>query len=426
MLKNRKKDIRLLIVVILISIATGIFSYQPLWRSQSKFRPWTFGLDIAGGTSLIYEVDLSEVTESDRNSVMSGLRDVIEKRVNLFGVSEPRVTIQKNQNKNRLMVELAGIKNVSDAIKEIGATPFLDFREVELKEKAGEVSLNNEKTTEPSFTATDLNGRYVKSATLSLESVSQKPVVNIEFTGDGAKIFGKITEKNVGKPLAIFLDNQLIEMPVIKEKISGGRAVISGNFTADTAKQLVERFNAGALPAPITLINQYTVSPELGADSLNRAVLAGVLGTILIMIFMIAYYGELGLFAVIALAMYVSITLGTFKIMPITMTLAGIAGFILSIGMAVDANILVFERTKEEIRRGRSTENAIEEGFKRAWTSIRDSNISTILTAIVLYYFTSSFVRGFALTLLIGVLVSMFSAITITRTLLRLFLKIKK
>ena len=414
-----KKDIRLFVIVLIVSGAAAIFSYQPIWQKISSFRPWSLGLDIAGGTSLIYEVETGKIPAEDRNVVLNGLRDVLERRVNLFGVSEPKVLVVKNETNPRLIIELAGIKNVQKAIQTIGETPFLDFREV--VPKPGVITVST--TNDIQFIPTPLNGRYIKKAALNFDNVSQKPTVNIEFTPAGSKLFAEITERNVGKPLAIFLDNQPIEMPVVREKITGGRAEISGNFTLETAKQLVGRFNAGALPAPITLINQYTISPELGADSLRKAIIAGALGTLLVMIFMIIYYKELGIFASIALILYIPLTLGIFKIIPITLTLAGIAGFILSIGMAVDANILVCERTKEETKRGVKPEVAVEEWFKRAWTSIRDSNVSTMITSLVLYYFTSSFVKGFALALFIGVIVSMFSAITLTRTMLRLFIK---
>jgi protein-export SecD/SecF family membrane protein len=406
----KKKSIIILISVVLLSILAGIFVYQPIWQKISSFRPWNLGLDLAGGSYLVYKIDLSQVDPSDQEVVVKGLRDVIEKRVNLFGVSEPRVYTETVANEKRLIVELAGVKEIKEAIQMIGETPLLDFREVK----------------DNTFVPTPLNGRYLKTARLDFDSITRQPMVALEFNSEGALIFEKLTEKNIGQPIAIFLDNQLIEMPVVKEKISGGRARITGNFTIDTAKQLVQRFNAGALPAPISLINQQTVNAELGEDSLQRAIKSGVVGTLIIMFFMIVYYRVFGVFASFALLMYIVLSLAIFKIIPITLTLAGIAGFILSIGMAVDANILVFERTKEEIKKGLSKAAAIEEGFRRAWTSIRDSNITTIITSLILYYFTSSFVKGFALTLAIGVLVSMFSAITITRTLLRVFLVNKK
>ena len=262
---------------------------------------------------------------------------------------------------------------------------------------------------------------------MGFDSVTNVPQVEIEFTDEGAKIFADLTEKNINKPLAIFLDNNLIEMPTVKEKIVGGKAQITGKFTLEAARQLVERFNAGALPAPITLVNQQTVDASLGQDALQKALLAGLIGTAAIIIFMMAFYGRLGVFASLALLMYISLILGIFKLLPVTMTLAGIAGAILSIGMAVDANVLIFARTREELKKGLSWSAAIEEGFRRAWSSIRDSNISTLITAAILYNFTSGFVRGFALTLFIGVIVSMFSAITVTRGFLKTFiLKTKK
>lgn len=414
-MKNKKRASLLLIGVFLLSVVAGIFVYQPLWSKISSSRPWSLGLDLAGGSYLVYTIDLSEVQSADRESVVSGLRDVIEKRVNLFGVSEPRVYTEQAGGQDRLVVELAGVKDVSQAIKEIGATPTLDFREV-----------LQEGTSTAQFYPTNLTGRYVKSAALTFDNVTGKPQVSIEFTDDGGKLFADLTSKNVGKPLAIFLDNQLIEMPVVREEIAGGKAQITGKFTVDEAKRLVERFNAGALPAPITLVNQQTISADFGQNSLDKAIFAGAPGTLLVMLFMILFYRKLGIFAAVALGMYTALALAIFKLIPVTMTLAGIAGFILSIGMAVDANILVFERTKDELKRGLSKRSAIEEGFRRAWTSIRDSNISTMITAAVLYYFTSSFVRGFALTLFIGVIVSMFSAITITRSLLRVFLRDKE
>jgi preprotein translocase subunit SecD len=399
-----------LTIIILVAILAGVFVY-PKWLG-AKYQQWHLGLDLVGGSHLVYQIDLSKVAATDRDSVINGLRDVIEKRVNLFGVSEPQVYIAQSGSQAQLIVDLAGIKNVSDAIKEIGQTPLLDFREVE----------QNGSSTTPNFIYTNLTGEYITGAQLSFNQTTGAPEVQISFNKDGTDIFAKITAANVGKPLAIFLDNNLIEAPVVQQAITGGSAVITGNFTVDTAKQLVERFNAGALPAPITLINQQTVSPSLGADSLQKVIVAGIAGTLLVILFMLFYYRLLGLFAAFALVIYIALTLGVFKAIPITLSLSGLAGFILTIGMAVDANILIFERIKEELKRGLPKSSAIEEGFRRAWPSIRDSNISTIITALILYFFTSSFVQGFALTLLIGVVMSLFSAITTTRLFLRTFL----
>jgi len=404
----------ILVLVVLVSILAGFFVYPGNFGSNHL--PLRLGLDLIGGSHLVYEVDMSGVDSSDRDFVVAGLRDVIEQRVNLFGVSEPQVVSSQAGDSYRLIVELAGIKEISEAIKEIGSTPLLDFREVVVAEENEEEQYV--------FIPTELTGRYVSSAQIDFDPTTGAPTVNIEFNDEGSKIFEELTAKNVGKPLAIFLDNNLIEMPNVSERISGGKAQISGGFTADTAKKLVERFNAGALPAPITLVSQQTVGASLGEESLDKAVFAGALGLLAVIVFMLLYYRSFGVFASFALLIYVLLTLAVFKVAPgFTMSLAGIAGFILSIGMAVDANILIFERTKEELKRGLSKISAIEEGFRRAWPSIRDSNISTIITSVILYYFTTSFIKGFALTLLIGVLVSMFSAITVTRSLMRAFIK---
>lgn len=418
---SKNRLIATLVLLVVVSMAAAVFDYEPLWQKISSFGSWNLGLDLAGGSLLTYDVDLSKIIPADRDDVVNGLRDIISNRINPSGVSEQRVYVEKSAGNTRLGIELPGVKDAKEAIDRIGETPFLDFREVTSPDNGS--SSDGKATTTIQFVPTDLNGRYVLNAQVSFDSVTRGPQVEIVFNDEGAKIFEELTRKNVGKPLAIFLDNQLIEMPTVKQEISGGKAVISGgNMTSDAAKKLVERFKNGALSAPITLVNQQTVSPDFGQAALDKAILAGFLGTLAVMIFMVVYYRGLGIFAALALVMYVALTLAIFKIVPITMTLSGIAGFILSIGMAVDANILVFERTKEEMKKGLSHYSAIEEGFRRAWTSIRDSNISTMITAAILFYFTSGFVRGFGLTLFIGVLVSMFSAITITRTMLRIFI----
>lgn len=407
-----KKDRFYLLIIILVSIIAGIFIYPNSFLD--KYLPWRLGLDLVGGSHLVYDIDLSQINSSEKSSVLEGLRDVIEKRVNLFGVSEPQVFIAQSGDKYQLVVELAGVHNISDAIKTIGSTPFLEFREI------------IQEGDNFNYIPTNLNGRYITGAKIEFNPTTGKPQVAISFNSEGAKIFEELTQKNIGKPLAIFLDGNLIEQPVVQEKITGGSAVITGKFTINDAKLLVSRFNAGALPAPITLVDQFVVSPFLGSDSLKKSIFAGGIGAILVILFMIIYYKKYGFFAALALLIYIVLTLGIFKVFNTTMTLAGIAGFIITIGMAVDANILIFERVKEEIKKGLSEITAINEGFHRAWPSIRDSNMASIITACILYFFTSSFVKGFALTLGIGVLVSMFSAITTTRLFLKSFSKIKK
>lgn len=408
----RNKNLLLVILVFITAVAAAFFVYPkgPLAEKfANKVLPWKLGLDLVGGSYLVYQVDMANVASGDRAAVMNGLRDVIEKRVNLFGVAEPRVTISTAGANYRLNVELAGVKDINEAIKQIGETPFLYFAEADITD-----------SQKPVFRQTNLTGRYLKKAQISLSQIGA-PEVFLEFNSEGAAIFEELTKKNIDKMIAIFLDNNMIEMARVREPIAGGRASITGITDTNAAKKLVERLNAGALPAPMTLINQQTVSASLGQDSLQRTIWAGIIGTAAVLIFMILYYHALGIFASIALLIYIALALMVFKLFSVTMTLAGIAGFILSIGMAVDANILIFERTREERKKGLEKISAVQEGFRRAWTSIRDSNLTTILTSLILYNFTSGFVKGFALTLLIGVILSMFTAITITRNLLRTF-----
>ena len=406
-----RRNIITLCIILALGVIAGVFVYQPLWSSLSDFRPWRLGFDVAGGANLEYAVDLSGVAEADAESVLQGLQDLMERRVNLFGVSEPRVYVKRVGDESRLAIELAGVHDVNAAIKEIGETPLLDFREVALGSSAD--------GGEPIYTQTLLNGRHVKGASVSFDEFSGAPVVNFELTGEGGELFQELTKRNVGKPIAVFLDNELIEAPVVREEITGGRAQISGSFTLDEARTLVARFNAGALPAPITLVAENTVSAVLGGEALRRILIAGAAGLGLVVLYMVAYYRALGIWASAALLLYVVFTLGIFKLVPVTLSLSTIAGFVLSIGMAVDANVLVFERVKEELKKGMPRRDAIEAGFKRSWNSIRDANLTTMFAAVILFYVATNFVRGFALALLIGVAMSMVSAVLITRTLLR-------
>jgi preprotein translocase subunit SecD len=398
-------------LIILVAIFAAFFVYPKGFGA--KVEPWKLGLDLVGGSHLVYQIDLSNVSSTDQASVISGLRDVINKRVNLFGVSEPDIYTSQSGNQAQLFVDLAGISNVSDAINEIGQTPLLEFEEID----------TTAPSSSPQYIQTNLTGQYITGAQLTFDPTTNAPQVTVSFDKEGTQIFSEMTAANVGKPLAIFLDGQLLEAPVVQQQITGGQAVISGGFTVATAQNLAQSLNAGALPAPITLVSQQTISPSLGSDSLKKVIFAGIIGTLLVILFLIFYYRLLGIFAALALIIYIALTLAVFKVIPITLSLAGLAGFVLTIGTAVDANVLIFERIKEELKRGLPKSSAIEEGFRRAWPSIRDSNTSTAITAIILYFFTSSFVRGFALTLLIGTAVSLFSAITTTRLFLRFFLK---
>ncbi len=575
MVFNRKK----LPLILGLIIILAIFSFLADWHTTSldgktealtvpqwvpgaswwnKF-DYHLGLDLKGGTHLVYQADTSKIESKDRESSVEGVRDVIERRVNAFGVSEPVVQTNKDEFGNyRIIVELAGVKDVNQAIKMIGETPLLEFKEqnpnytaqaVSLtdeqqkeletynaaakkkaeeinrralagedfanlakefsedegsKDKGGDVGwatrssfvpeyskaifdtlkvgqitskpiktkfgyhiikkiderkINNEdkkgevvidasstdnnevaldntevlsshiliKTKRPEdlvppvdeWINTELSGKHLKKAVVTYSQNTGDPEVSLEFSSEGADLFEKITARNIGKPLAIYLDGSPISVPNVNEKITGGKAVITGRFGLKEAKTLVQRLNAGALPVPITLISQQTVGPSLGEQSVNKSLTAGLYGLLAVALFMILIYRLPGVLSVIALIIYILVVLTIFKIIPVTLTLAGIAGFILSIGIAVDANVLIFERFKEEIRNGRGFSTAVEEGFKRAWTSIRDSNVSTLITCGILYWFGTSIIRGFAVTLAIGVIVSMFSAITVTRTFLR-------
>ncbi|MFH1392121.1 MAG: protein translocase subunit SecD, partial [bacterium] len=392
---SRNKTYFFLILIAVLSLGAGVFDWQPE-------RPFHLGLDLQGGTHLIYQADLSQV--KDKAQAMQGVRDVIERRVNLFGVAEP---IVQASGKDKLIVELAGIKDIRQAIAMIGETPYLDFREeVQTTDEEGNQQIG--------FQMTSLTGQQLKRAFLEFDSTSYQPIVNLEFNDEGKKIFADLTQKNVNKRLAIFLDGMPISIPVVREPILDGKAVISGDFTLEAAKQLAQRLNAGALPVPINLISEQTIGASLGSSSLEKSLKAGVIGLVLVALFMVVFYGLPGVFAVLALAIYGILVLAIIKLIPITLTLSGIAGFILSLGMAVDANVLIFERLKEE--------EHLKDAFSRAWPAIRDGNVSTLLTCLVLYAFTTGLIKGFAITLGIGIMVSMFSAIIITR----LFLEVKE
>ena len=410
------------------------FSYLKL--RGPVLTPFRLGLDIQGGAHLVYQADLSNISTPDYVNSMDAVRDVVERRVNLFGVSEPVVQVEKSiplfvgearpegaaGNDWRLIVELAGIKDINAAIRLIGDTPYLEFKEERPEQERNKILEEQKKIGEfredPYFTPTALTGRHLKKANLDFDQTTFQPQISLELTDEGAKVFAELTKKNVGKQLAIYLDGAPISAPVVREEITEGRAQITGNFTPKSAKEFVGRLNAGALPVPIKLIAQQTVQPSLGQESLLRSLNAGMMGFLAVAIFMVFWYRLPGILAVLAMLFYITIVLAIFKLIPVTLTAAGIAGFILSIGMAVDANILIFERLKEELRAGKILAEAIQEGFGRAWTSIRDSNASSLITSAILYWLGTSVVQGFALTLSIGILVSMFSAISVTRTLL--------
>ena len=429
------------------------------YKQEFKVR---LGLDLQGGSHLEYKADLTQIKDGDKSDAMNSIRDVVERRVNAFGVSEPLVSVN---GQDKISIELPGIKNVQDAIDQIGQTPTLEFKIENSNAQAvtnpdGTISVNG---GEP-WISTGLSGKQIKKATADVQqsqAISSEIVVRLEFNEEGKKLFADLTSKNVGKRVAIFIDGQIISAPTVQNAITDGTAIITGNFTAVEAKQLATRLNSGALPVPIKLVSQQNVGATLGKESIDKSIIAGLIGLIMIALFMVANYKLPGLLAVGALLVYTLLSFAIFKVgisltavilvglfffmsltvsgwfgvlalvsyillmllkglSPVTLTLAGIAGFILSIGMAVDANILIFERLKEELRSGKGISKAVDDGFARAWLSIRDSNMSSIITTLILYMFGTPSIRGFALTLGIGIIISMFTAITITRTLLKL------
>jgi preprotein translocase subunit SecD len=465
-----------LLGIILLALAAGylVFSnghidLSPVKIKYTKDFPIKLGLDLQGGSHLVYQADFKNIPEGDRAEALAAVRDTVERRVNSFGVAEPQVLVE---GQDRIIVELPGIKDVKDAIDQIGQTPFLEFRVQTTKTPEVKVNEQGEAVVDAdaAWDTTGLSGKQLKRATADLQQGASlaggEVVVRLEFNDEGKKLFSDITTANVGKQVAIFLDGEIISAPTVQNAITDGIAVITGNFTTDEAKKLATRLNSGALPVPIQLVSQQTVGATLGQESIHKSLLAGFLGLVLIALFMIMYYRFPGILAVLALAVYVLVSIailqigisltavilvglffflgltvsGYFGILaflsylllmflggvaPVTLTLAGIAGFILSVGMAVDANILIFERVKEEIRAGKDIQRAIHDGFDRAWLSIRDSNVSSLITILILYMFGTPSIRGFAITLGIGILISMFTAISVTKTFLRLFLSNK-
>ncbi|PIT90946.1 protein translocase subunit SecD [Candidatus Kaiserbacteria bacterium CG10_big_fil_rev_8_21_14_0_10_49_17] len=419
---------RLVALIILIAgLGVGYFLYQSETSANSHF-PFTLGLDLAGGTHLVYRADVSEIPERDVADSMSALRSVIERRVNLFGVSEPIVQVEKGGffagvSEERLIIELPGVTDTAKAIELIGRTPVLEFKL--LKEgmaPPSELSVLTPEGVDALFDATGLTGRYLKTASVGFgqgsAGLSNEPYVLLTFNSEGGDLFAQITREHTGEYLGIFLDGALMSVPVIREEITGGSATISGAFTPEEAKALAQNLNLGALPVPIELISTQTIGSTLGSSAVGQGVFAGAVGLIAVALFMLLWYRTPGVIAVIALAMYLAVMLAIFKLIPVTLTAAGVAGFILSLGMAVDANVLIFERMKEELKDGKAPQDAIKDGFARAWFSIRDGNASSIITAIILYWLGTSLVEGFALTFGIGVIMSMLTAIVVSRTLL--------
>ncbi len=423
-----------IVILVFFSVLIDINKFPAvkiLDRSIKINFPLKLGLDLQGGTQLVLETQMDKIDASSRDSALESAKNVLERRVNLFGVSEAVIQTSKIGDIRRILVELPGLKDASSAASLVGKTAQLDFKEL-VGTPSAQASVSAQALFD-FFKSTGLTGADLKSAQVTFGSgrgAKTGPQVSIEFTPKGADKFAIITKRNINKPLAMFLDETPISWPppIVQQEIIGGQAVISGQFTTIEAKNLAIQLNAGALPVPIKILQQRSIGPTLGQESINKSLVAGIIGLGVIGIYMAVYYGFMGLVADGALIIYTLLVLTIFKtglfiLPPITLTLAGIAGFILSIGMAVDANILIFERIKEEIRWGKSKSQALDLGFKRAWTSIWASNVSSLITATILYSMGQALVKGFAVTLAIGVLVSMFTAIVVTKTFLKLLVK---
>ena len=433
----------------------GFFVYGNA-TDENSTKPFKLGLDLAGGAQLVYEADISKIDPQEVPALMNVLRDVIEQRINIFGVSEPVVYLESSsfvseERSERLVVELPGVTDVAQAVAEIGRTPLLEFKLLDRAAMAaqeqvlmleasatgtgaqiGNVQVDGEAVNSMNpYTDTGLTGRYLESARLEFAGgqsgqLSNEPVVSITFNKEGADLFAQITRSNVGEQLAIFLDGELLSAPRINEAITGGTAIISGGFNPQEARALAQNLSFGALPVPIELQSTQTVGATLGQEVLEKGMRAAAIGFGLVLFFMVFWYRLPGLIAVIALLAYVVIMLALFQFIPVVLTAAGLAGFVLSLGMAVDANVLVFERVKEEIRSGKGSRAAAALGFARAWGAIRDGNITSLLSAIILFWFGTSMVKGFALVFGIGIIISMFSALFISRNLLAALPDVKK
>lgn len=397
-MKNKKGTFLFILGLVLISLFV-IFT-----------KPAKLGLDLIGGSRLVLEAQTTETIKEITPDMMDSLQFAIEKRVNALGVAE---TIVQRSGEKRLIVEIPNITNPQQAKEYLGETAQLEFKKPEGTSRA-----------DMTWVGTGLTGNDLKKAEVGSDPTTGEWLVMLEFNDKGARKFGELTQQLVGQPMAIFFNEEFQSAPYINEPIMAGRAQITGGqggFKFKEAKQMVDLLNAGALPIPAKIIEENSVGPTLGADSIEKSKIAGLIGLGVVMIFMIWYYRMPGVIADIALILYGLFLFAIFKAVPVTLTLAGIAGFILSIGMAVDANILIFERTKEEICAGRTLFTAINAGFDRAFTSIFDSNMTTIITCVILYALGTSIVKGFALTLALGVVVSMFSAITVTKNFMHIF-----
>jgi preprotein translocase subunit SecD len=437
----------LLGIILVLAIGSGYIVLNNTNKWPFEFKR---GLDIQGGMHLVLQAQPTDKIKTITPQVMSAAIAVVRNRVDGLGVAEPLI---QPKGEDQIIVDMPGIKDKDEALRLLGKTAVLTFRAHKPDfptGKAAPIETNAPGVaTSPSpgasvsplsgaptrdavlptaasdWVLTGLDGTHITSARVDPVGEGTWAVV-AEFNGEGTQLLADISRQLLHKPMGIFLDNKLVSDPVVQSELNGGNVQITGNFDVKEANELMIVLKAGSLPVPLEVIENRSVDASLGAESVHASIIAGFVGVALIMIFMFAYYRIPGLVANMALVIYIFIVLAIFKLIPITLTVPGIAGFILSVGMAVDANILIFERTKEELKDGRTLYMAIETGFRRAFTAIFDSNITTLLTCSILFYFGTGLVKGFALTLAIGVVVSMFTAITATRTLLHYLLEAKQ
>lgn len=408
----------------IIQIGNFSVSLPGIWWNWNGFAlnrdlELKFGLDLAGGSSIVFEADMSKIPPADREQALEAARDTVERRVNLFGVSESVIRALRIGDAYRISVELPGVYDTSEAVALIGKTAQLEFWE--LQEESG----NNDSTDSSQstvFNPTNLTGSDLKRARVEFSRQTGEPIIALQFNKQGAEKFEKLTEKNIGKPLAIVLDGQIITSPIVQQKITGGNAVITGNFSLEQAKKLTVQLNSGALPVPLQIVEQRSIEPFLGQKAIKEGIVAGVVGITAVFLFMLLFYRYLGIFSVIGLVFYATLTIAVYKLLPVVLTLPGIAGLLLSLGMAVDTNILVFERIKEALKAGEYWSDAVSIGFEKAWSPIRDANIAAVFIVLVLFnplnfefLHTSGPVRGFALTLGIGILINLFVGVFILK-----------
>ncbi len=390
------------------------------------------GLDIQGGMQVVLEAEMNDIPDEDKEIALESAREVIAKRVDLYGISESSIQTSRANEQNRLIIELPGVSDPAQALELVGRTALLEFKlQRELTQEESIEATASPQIWLNSFVDTGLTGKQLKKSQAQLDPQTSKPIISLEMNEEGRELFADITKNNVNEVLAIFVDGMPIMTPVISTPILDGKAVINGEFSVEEAKNLAIQLNAGALPVNIKVLEQKTIGASLGDESIQKSVKAGLIGLSLVLLFMILYYGWLGFVASFSLIIYAILTIALYKVLGVVLTLPGIAGLILTIGMAVDANILIFERMKEELRVGHPYARAMELGFGRAWDSIKDANLASIFTALVLinplnfaFLNTSGMVKGFGLTFLIGTLLSLFTGVVVSRLLLRAFLPI--